>query len=244
MVEAAHRGQRHRLDEATRSGGHFEHPAMIPLQPVAIGLAGAGRRLLAGQPAAPRGHPARTVADRAAEAAELALHLQARGVEHDGGGAAGDEGAIALAEALGDRPARIVAGLKFMVAHQRDFPVTEVEAAHPVRPVGHGAAIVHRIAEAGDDAVGEALRQIEEAGWIGLQRTIACKTAGRFGRGRGRGGGALPAGHAATGGQCGEGGSGGAEEAAAIGRGEGCGHGGGVTAPRGVRQANHLHLES
>ena len=31
------------------------------------------------------------------------------------------------------------------VAHQRDLAIPEIEAAHAVSAVGHGAAIVHRI---------------------------------------------------------------------------------------------------
>jgi hypothetical protein len=44
VVEAAHRGQRHRIDLPFGIGGHFEHPAVIAVGGATIGRAGLPRR--------------------------------------------------------------------------------------------------------------------------------------------------------------------------------------------------------
>ena len=71
MVEAAHRFQRHRIDQSPLHCGHFEDIAVV--------LANAVTRLrvgfLTGQPTAPRRNPARAIADSARKTEPLGLAL-------------------------------------------------------------------------------------------------------------------------------------------------------------------------
>lgn len=95
-----------------------------------------------------------------------------------------------------------------MVAHEGQPAAAKIEAAHPVGPVGHGKAVVHRVAEAREDSVGKAERQIEQACGIGDERAVSLGERGRSER--------CTLSHAAGGGARGYGAAGSGEEAAAI----------------------------
>jgi hypothetical protein len=97
---------------------------------------------------------------------------------------------------------------QLVVADQRQLAAAEIEAAHPVGAVGHRAAVVHCIAQAREDAVGKARRQIDEALRVGNQAAVIPCAARR---------GEIAA-NAAACGKRGEGAAGGAEELAAVGR--------------------------
>ena len=148
VVEPAHRLQWHRLDQPRRSCRDFEHPAMIEREPVAIALSRAGRRFLAGQPAAPWGNAPRTIADRARQRAEFAFHFERARIEHQIGRAAGDDRSVVCAIAMGERAARVVARDHFMVADKDDLIAAKRQAAHAIRLVGYRPAIGHGIAQA------------------------------------------------------------------------------------------------
>ena len=60
-----------------------------------------------------------------------------------------------------------------MIAHQGDAAALEGETAHAVELARHKQAVVHRFTALGDDAVGKALRQIEQPVGVGDQRTVA-----------------------------------------------------------------------
>ena len=95
-----------------------------------------------------------------------------------------------------------------MVAHQRNLAASKVKTAHAVSLVRHGKPVIHHVAKPGNDAVGKALRQIEQTGRVCHQRAVS----GRPGR--------CPAhartGGAAAGGQCGKGAGSGVEKLAAV----------------------------
>ena len=171
MVEAPHGLERNRLDLLPGSRRNFEHPAVI-LVDLAIGPRSV---LFAGQPAAPRRDAASAIADRPGQRAVLLLDLERFRIEHDGGRAAGERDQ-ATGDGIESRtacPAIIMLGREFVVADERNLAIAEVEAAHAIRPVRHCAAIVHRIAQCGDDLVGKAHGQVEQPLGIGHQRAIA-----------------------------------------------------------------------
>ena len=101
----------------------------------------------------------------------LPLDRQALRIEHDRGGAAGQRHEAACHGVIGrpGHPAAIVLRLQFVVAHQGELAVAEIEAAHAVGAVGHGEAIVHGVAELRYRTIGEAWGQIEIARRIGTR---------------------------------------------------------------------------
>src|SRR5690606_4307504 len=156
-------------------GGHFEDVAVL-LVDAAIGLR---HVLLARQPTAPRRHPARAVADRAGERTELLLDDESRRIEHQRRGTAGERHQTAsqrvVSRAAG--AAGILVGHQLVVAHQRPLTAPEVEAAHPIGPIGNRAAVAHRVAERGEHAVSEPGRQIDQAVGVGQQRSVSRRRA-------------------------------------------------------------------
>ena len=186
MVEAPHAGQGLGLDQAGLARRHLEHPA------VALRHVGGLRpilRLLAGQPGAPGRVAAAAIGAGADQAEVLALHDARVHVIDQRGRAAWHDAAV-LGHAIGARPidplqptgvvgpgrARPVRRrrrLQFVVAHQGDLGALQREAAHAVELSGNQQAVVHHLAGARQNAIGEALGQIEPAGGIGLQRTVA-----------------------------------------------------------------------
>ena len=84
MVEPAHGLERHGIHQPAGIGGHFKHPAMR------LGIARAGRDhgFLAGQPAAPGGCSASTIANGARQRAILLFHRQRCSIQHNRRGAA------------------------------------------------------------------------------------------------------------------------------------------------------------
>ena len=179
MVEPAHRLQRHRVDQPRRSCRDFEHPAMIERESVAIALSRAGRRFLAGQPAAPWGNAPRTIADRARQRAEFALHFERARIEDQIGRAAWDDRSVVCAIAMGEWAARIITRDEFMVADKDDLIAAKRQAAHAIRLVGYRPAIGHGIAQARQQPVGKPAGQVEHSRRIGYQRAVICKSGGR-----------------------------------------------------------------
>ena len=176
VVEAPHGFQRHRLDQAGRASGHFEDIAVIRK---AIHRPA---RFLAGQPGAPWRNPARTIADRARYGSKLAFDGQGFSVEHQIGRAAGKDRAIRPARvAIGQLAASPFARRQLVVAHQRDFAAGQGETAHAIRRIGHGEAVVHRIAQLRDDAIGKTLLQIEDAVGIRHQSGFGSRPGPRLG---------------------------------------------------------------
>ncbi|MNE18343.1 hypothetical protein D3C80_1113750 [compost metagenome] len=79
-----------------------------------------------------------------------------------------------MMEAAGSHVAvKRLGALQLVVAHQGHRGGRQGEAAHAVRLAGDQQAIVHRLAALGDDLIGKALGQVEQAVGVGLQRTIA-----------------------------------------------------------------------
>ena len=215
VVEPAHRLQGHRGDQTGRVRRHFEDPAVGLGH---IGVGGCLERLFAGQPAAPRGVAARAVGAGPGQRQVLAHRLAGLEVVNQGRRAARQGpsilvGVIALGrvqqadplltETAGAEVTVQAAGpLEFVVANQGHTRSVKREASHPVRLTRHEQPVVHGVAALGDDLVGKALRQIEQAVGVRDQRAIAVDLidigffrGGRLGRntvgqaGKGKGGG-------------------------------------------------------
>ncbi len=168
VLEAAHRGERYGAGAVGVRRVDLEDEAVI--LGVAV-RAGPVLGLLAGQPGAPRGGPARAVdrrtGDRDAFGEHLALPVQRQ------------RRTAALArrivgEALDRRDRELRGDAVLVVAHQVDAAVAARERRHSVVVAGDRAlAGAERVALAGQDPVAETFRQVEQAVRVGDQRAIA-----------------------------------------------------------------------
>ena len=70
--------------------------------------------------------------------------------------------------AVAGRPA-----LELVVPDQGDAAAAERETSHAVELAGDQQAVGHGLAALGDDAVAEALRQVEQAVGVAHERTVA-----------------------------------------------------------------------
>lgn len=110
----------------------------------------------------------------------LALNLPGHLIVHEGRGPARQPAIIRSAIKTGPRAAsgreRTDAAMfrrKLVVADESHTARIEPEGSHAIGMIWHAQAVVHRIAQGRNDAVGEATRQIEELARVSLQRAIS-----------------------------------------------------------------------
>ena len=181
VVEAAHRLQRHGLHRPRgRTRGHLE---VVPVVLLVV-VVGALGRLLAGDPAAPRGEAAGAVADGAGEAEVVALHVAA-GADDEGGRAPQGRGAAApvvepLLRHLADALVLLPEGAdlsgprgELVVADQQGPALGPGEGGHRVGGPRDPQAVVHLVAGAGDHPVGEARGQVDDGAGVRPQGAVA-----------------------------------------------------------------------
>ena len=177
VAEAPHCLERDRLDQARGLGGHFKDIAMLD----AGLLTGIGFGLLAGQPAAPRRRTAGAIIDRADQRQIFLFHRQRLGIENNVAGAADMRIAVLVpvvnARAINQIQPGIVeaegrllgiADAQFVIAHQDDAAIGFLETGHAVKVTRNDEPVAHRLTRCGDDVIGEAPGQIEQALRIGL----------------------------------------------------------------------------
>lgn len=111
----------------------------------------------------------------------LPLDPAAGGIIDDRRGAAGQRVAARIAIMSGIPPGSGAAKragiemprLDFVIASQCYAAIFEREAARAVGPIGHDQSVVHPVAKCRGCAIAKPTRQIEQPGWIRLERAIA-----------------------------------------------------------------------
>ncbi len=206
VLEAAHRLDGQRFDEAGLARGNLEDVAVLFVardQPAAREVgARAFETLFAGQPAAPGRRAARTVQLRAGEAEVLALGT-ARPRVVNGRRRAARSGRCAAAvivdtflDVIGQFFETGAEGAVFresrrhlVVADQDHPPVGTREGGHAVVSGRHRETVVHRVACPGDHPIAEPVGQVQQFARVRPQRAYAdVPGMGRSRQGRAGGG--------------------------------------------------------
>ena len=186
MLEPAHGLQRNGIDQTRGGRGHLEDIAVgLGHISVSAGLFG----FLAGQPTAPRGVAAAAVGAGAGQGQELAHDLTRVEIIDQCGRATGQGatvlvGVIALRRVEQADPLLMEAArsevavqatgtFQFVVPHEGDAWTVQRKTTHSVELARDEQTIVHGVAALGDDLVGKAFRQVEQAIGVCAEGAVA-----------------------------------------------------------------------